>query len=135
SLEVAGLQILSGAAKEVDVASRGEVRLDWRVRAQQVDKATLTAKALTDEESDALEMSLPVNSPGLKMAVAKGGAVVAGQKTSFELNYPANVHPGSRLLTVRLSPSIAGSLFGALEYLTSFPYGCVGQTMSRFLPT
>src|SRR5207249_263798 len=34
----------------------------------------------------------------------------------------------------RLSPSIAGSLFGALEYLTSFPYGCVEQTMSSFLP-
>jgi uncharacterized protein YfaS (alpha-2-macroglobulin family) len=38
------------------------------------------------------------------------------------------------LLTVRVSPSIAGSLFSAVEYLTSFPYGCVEQTMSSFLP-
>ena len=28
----------------------------------------------------------------------------------------------------------AGSLFGALDYLTTFPYGCVEQTMSSFLP-
>jgi len=35
---------------------------------------------------------------------------------------------------IHVSPSITGSLFGALEYLTSFPYGCVEQTMSSFLP-
>ena len=34
--------------------SRGEVKVDWRVRAQQVRSATITGKALTDEESDAL---------------------------------------------------------------------------------
>jgi len=44
------------------------------------------------------------------------------------------VQPGSRLLGIRVSPSIAGSLFGALDYLTAFPYGCVEQTMSSFLP-
>jgi uncharacterized protein YfaS (alpha-2-macroglobulin family) len=37
-------------------------------------------------------------------------------------------------MSLRVSPSIAGSLFGALDYLTSFPYGCVEQTMSSFLP-
>ena len=31
-------------------------------------------------------------------------------------------------------PSIAGSVFAALDYLTSYPYGCTEQTMSSFLP-
>ena len=44
------------------------------------------------------------------------------------------MQPGSRLLGIRVSPSIAGSLFGALDYLTTYPYGCVEQTMSSFLP-
>jgi alpha-2-macroglobulin len=35
---------------------------------------------------------------------------------------------------VSVSPSIAGSIFGALDYLTSYPYGCTEQTMSGFLP-
>src|SRR5207248_1272596 len=47
---------------------------------------------------------------------------------------PERVEPGSRSLSIRISPSIASSLFGALDYLTSFPYGCVEQTMSSFLP-
>jgi uncharacterized protein YfaS (alpha-2-macroglobulin family) len=33
-----------------------------------------------------------------------------------------------------VTPSVAGTIFGALEYLTSFPYGCTEQTMSSFLP-
>ena len=33
-----------------------------------------------------------------------------------------------------MSPSVAGAVFGALDYLTTFPYGCTEQTMSSFLP-
>ena len=33
-----------------------------------------------------------------------------------------------------MTPSIAGSVFAALDYLTSYPYGCTEQTMSSFLP-
>ena len=35
---------------------------------------------------------------------------------------------------VRLAPSVAATALGALEYLTSYPYGCVEQTMNSFLP-
>jgi len=38
------------------------------------------------------------------------------------------------VMRIEASPSIAGTLFGALDYLTSFPYGCTEQTMSSFLP-
>ena len=35
----------------------------------------MTAEALTDEESDALEMDLPVNPPGVPVRQAKGGTL------------------------------------------------------------
>ena len=126
--------MLDGATRDVHVPSRGEVRVDWRVRAQQVRSATITGKALTNEESDALELELPVNVPGVKLSQARGGSLAAGGSAAFDLAFPAKVQPGSRSLAIRVSPSIAGSLFGALDYLTSFPYGCVEQTMSSFLP-
>jgi uncharacterized protein YfaS (alpha-2-macroglobulin family) len=134
SLDATGLDMLDGATRDLEIPSRGEIKLDWRVRAQQVRAATLTGKALTNEESDALEMDLPVNVPGIAMARAHGGAMSAGGTAAFDLAFPDKVQPGSRLLSVRLAPSIAGSLFGALDYLVSFPYGCVEQTMSSFLP-
>jgi alpha-2-macroglobulin len=134
SLDLKGLDVLEGATREIRVLPRAEVRLDWRVRAQQVRNAVVTGKALTDEESDAFELELPVNIPGVKLSQARGGSVTAGSSAAFDLTFPAKVQPGSRLLGIRVSPSIAGSLFGALDYLTTFPYGCVEQTMSSFLP-
>jgi hypothetical protein len=134
SLDLKGLDLLDGATREVRVLPRAEVRLDWRVRAQQVRKALVTGQAITDEESDALELELPVEIPGVKLSQARGGSLAAGTSVSFDLTFPAKVQPGSRRLGLFVSPSIAGSLFGALDYLTTFPYGCVEQTMSSFLP-
>ena len=134
SLDVTGLEILEGATKDVQIPSRGEAKVDWRVRAAQVRAASITGKALTDEESDALQLDLPVNVPGVKLSQARGGSINAGGSTAFDLTFPEKVVPRSRSISVRVSPSLAGSLFAALDYLTSFPYGCVEQTMSSFLP-
>ncbi|HKE28200.1 MAG TPA: alpha-2-macroglobulin family protein, partial [Bryobacteraceae bacterium] len=134
SLEASGLDIVEGATRDVQVLSRSEAKVDWRVRAKQVRSVTITGKALTDEESDALQLDLPVNVPGVKLSQSGAGSFNGGGEASFDLTFPGHVEPGSRALSVRVAPSIAGSLFGALEYLTSFPYGCVEQTMSSFLP-
>lgn len=134
SLDMKGLDVLSGATQQIDIPSRGEARLDWRVRVEQVRSAVITGKALTNEESDAIELSLPVNIPGVKLTEARRGAVTPGSSAVFDLNFPDKIQPGSRAISIQVSPSIAGSLFGALDFLTTFPYGCVEQTMSSFLP-
>jgi len=38
-------------------------------------------------------------------------------------------------LKLTTSPSLAAGLIDSLDYLVGFPYGCVEQTMSRFLPS
>jgi len=134
SLDVQGLDILNGATQTVSVPSRGEVRVDWRVKAKAVTTAKLKASALTNEESDALEMDIPVNFPGVLLSESKGSSLVAGASAALSLAFPDGVEPGSRKLTVRMSPTIAGALFNAVDYLTTFPYGCTEQTMSSFLP-
>src|SRR4029453_13921755 len=53
---------------------------------------------------------------------------------SFNLDLPARADTQARPLRIEASPSIASALFGALDYLTSYPYGCTEQTMSSFLP-
>ena len=135
SLDVKGLDVVDGATRDVRVLPRAEARLDWRVRVQQVRSAVITGKALTDEESDALELELPVNIAGREDRAARrvDRSTPGGRGASISPSRQ-KVQPGSRLLAIRVAPSIAGSLFGALDYLTSFPYGCVEQTMSSFLP-
>ena len=135
SLALKGLDILDGQTREIEVPSRGEAKLDWRVRAQSVSEADLLAKALTNEESDALELTLPVIPFGVKLNDAKSGSILAADATDdVTITLPGNPDQSAPSLDVTLSSSVAGSLFNALDYLTSYPYGCTEQTMSSFLP-
>jgi alpha-2-macroglobulin len=135
SLALKGLDILDGQTREIEVPSRGEAKLDWRVRAQSVSEADLLAKALTNEESDALELTLPVIPFGVKLSDAKSGSILAADASDdVTITLPGNPDQSAPTLDVTLSSSVAGSLFNALDYLTSYPYGCTEQTMSSFLP-
>lgn len=134
SLEAKGLDTLDGATRDVAIPSRGSVTINWRMRAQNVRNVTLLGKALTDQESDAVELELPVNPPGVKLSQARAGSFASGGEAAFPLTFPPEAASGSRMLEISVNSSIAGTLFSALDYLTGFPYGCVEQTMSSFLP-
>jgi len=135
SLELSGAQLLSPASETVTLPPNGEHRVDWRVSAQQVGQLRLLAKALTDTESDAVEMTMDIVPHGLKQTAGAVTTVTQndGEQT-LSLDLPANPDAQARSLRIEAAPSIAGTLFGALDYLTSFPYGCTEQTMSSFLP-
>ena len=111
------------------------MKVDYRVRVLDVDSASVLGKALTDVESDAMELTLPVVPFGVKLAVSKSGSIAARNgDTSQSLTFPEGIEAGTRKLTISVTPSIAGTVFAALDYLTSYPYGCTEQTMSSFLP-
>ncbi|MGA7651171.1 MAG: MG2 domain-containing protein [Terracidiphilus sp.] len=135
ALDVAGVDVLSGQQQTVNVPAKGEAHVDWRVKARVTGNAVLTAKALTNEESDALEMTLPVLPFGVKQRAAGSGVVFSGPgQNQWSFSYPANSDAGTRGLTITVAPSVAGTVFDALDYLASYPWGCTEQTMSSFLP-
>ena len=135
SLELNGAELVGESTQTVTIPRDGQYRVDWQVRASQPGELRLLAKALTDAESDAVEMTMPVVPHGLKQTI--GGAVALtqndGEQTqSFNLAHHPDIH--ARSLKIEAAPSVVGTMFGALDYLTSFPYGCTEQTMSGFLP-
>ena len=66
--------------------------MDWRVKAHVTGNAVLTAKALTNEESDALEMTLPVLPFGVKQRAAGSGVVFSGAgQSQWSYSYPAEL--------------------------------------------
>ncbi len=135
SLETKGLDLQDGGQRQVSVPTKGEQRQDWHVHAQNVHQSDLLAKALTNEESDALEINLPVIPFGVKLSDSKAGAVTkATGEDQVTVNLPGDPVTAAPTLSVNISPSIGGSIFSALDYLTSYPYGCTEQTMSGFLP-
>ena len=62
SLELDGnnLQATDTAPKTVEIAARGETRVDWRVKALHEGEATIRMKAVADNDGDAVERKLPV---------------------------------------------------------------------------
>ncbi|HLW53739.1 MAG TPA: MG2 domain-containing protein [Candidatus Angelobacter sp.] len=135
SLDVKGLTQQETAAVKVNVPSKADQRADWHVHAQNVRESDLLAKALTNQESDAMEITLPVIPYGVKLPDTRSGTVAAANgQAQATINLPGDPMTAAPTLSVSISPSIAGSIFGALDYLTSYPYGCTEQTMSGFLP-
>ena len=135
SLAVEGLETVSGSEQTVSVPSRGEATVLWRLRASALGMAKLTATAITDAESDALELSFPVEADGVQKTLARSGVIAAAKELAdSDIVFPANTDAAAHSLRIEVSSSIAGSLLSALDYLTSFPYGCTEQTMSSYLP-
>ena len=134
SLDATGVDILSGLPQQVTVAPRADATILYRLRASAVGNATLTAKALSSPESDAMQITLPVHPAGVAETIASSGVITNSGDQSALVNFPGGTDPAAHSLTVQVSPSIAGSLFSALDYLTTFPYGCTEQTMSSLLP-
>lgn len=131
SLGAPGLELLESAEKYVTLASKASARVEFRVRVKAGTESTITAKAITDEESDAIEVSLPIEGYGTLLSQGASGVLVDAQSASAQLDAPGD---GRRSVQVRIAPSLAGSLLASLEYLTRFPYGCTEQTLSSFVP-
>jgi uncharacterized protein YfaS (alpha-2-macroglobulin family) len=112
-----------------------KARINWLVDAVKDGNASVKMTAQTDEESDAVEMKFPVVVHGVQRFASQSGVLKDGNKTVVQINIPKERRFGASTLNVQLNPSIAATMLDALPYLSDYPYGCVEQTMSRFLPT
>ncbi len=123
------------AAMHATIAPADEQRLDWRFTADRVGPASVTGKAVGARGGDAVELTLPVEPAGLRRDVGVSGTVSHGGSSHTTLMIPAESNPAARSVQISLAPSLAGSLLGALDFLTGFPYGCTEQTLSAYLPS
>ncbi len=130
------LEPLGESARSVEIAEGSEQRVDWRVKVVHEGQAVIRMKALTDEESDAAQMTFPAYVHGMLKTEAFAGVIRPDQeKAQVVLRVPAERKPDQSRLEVRYSPTLAGALVDALPYLADYPYGCTEQTLNRFLPT
>ncbi len=135
SLEVDGAQLQNSGKQTVTITKQGEHRIDWQISAPNAGEIKLLAKALTDTESDAVELPLTVVPRGLHQVKNESTSFSdENAEKTFSMNLPPNADARARSFKIEVAPSIAGTLFGALDYLTTYPYGCTEQTMSSFLP-
>src|SRR5262249_45348430 len=74
-LEGGTLESLTDASVKLSVPAGGERRVDWRVKVKEEGTATVRMKALTDEESDAMQMSFPCKVHGMLKTESFSGVI------------------------------------------------------------
>ncbi|MBD3240602.1 MAG: hypothetical protein GF331_08470 [Chitinivibrionales bacterium] len=127
---------LAGPAKRnATIAKNGTVRMDWPVHVLQAGSVTFYTEVRSKLGGDAESRTYPILYHGIQQVVSDAGVLTENEsRASAALPSPEDAAPGSRTLTIEYAPTLAYSLFESLDYLTGYPYGCVEQTMSRFLP-
>ncbi|MGI9430333.1 MAG: MG2 domain-containing protein [Bythopirellula sp.] len=123
------------AIEIVEVEAGGEQRVDWRVKVAREGLATIRMSALTDTESDAMQLSFPVHVHGMQKTDSYTGVVrPSASSAQFSISIPEARRPEQTRLELRYTPTLAGAMVDALPYLIDYPYGCTEQTLNRFLP-
>jgi uncharacterized protein YfaS (alpha-2-macroglobulin family) len=138
SLELEGktLEPMNDLNRSVQIESNGETRVDWRVKVLDEGEAVVRMKAMTDEESDAMEQKFPCYIHGMLKMDSYSGAIRPKDETGkFTFSVPEKRRPKQSRIEVRYSPTLAGAMVDALPYLVDYPYGCTEQTLNKFLPT
>jgi uncharacterized protein YfaS (alpha-2-macroglobulin family) len=129
------LKLPAKVEQVIEVPAGGEQRVDWRVTAAHEGEAVLQFSALTDQESDAVEVKLPVYVHGMFKMDSFSGMLRPDQNAgSFEVDVPNERRAEQTRLEVQYSPTLAGAMVDALPYLIDYPYGCTEQTLNRFVP-
>ncbi|HEX4069604.1 MAG TPA: alpha-2-macroglobulin family protein, partial [Planctomycetaceae bacterium] len=136
ALEGKSLVPLGETSRTVKIDAGGETRVDWRVKAVEHGEAVVRMQALTDEESDAMQMHFPVRVHGMLKTESYAGAIRPDRESSlFEITVPSKRRAADTLLEIRYSPTLAGAMVDALPYLVSYPHDTTDCTLYRFLPT
>ncbi len=128
---------LSGSAKEAKVAAAAQDVNTYTLSAASQGAATLTAAA-SGAVSDAMEIAIPVLPNGMEQVKYQGGWLKPQGEGdldySFNMAFPDGTDLSTASLHLTAGSAILGTMVEALDYLTTYPYGCVEQTMSGFLP-
>lgn len=111
----------------------GQRRVDLRVRATAPGTADIVVQAMAGDVGDAMARSLPVLEHGIEAWLSDSGKL-DGPALELDFELPAARREGSTRMTVQVAPSIAVTMLDALPYLVHYPYGCIEQTLSRFVP-
>lgn len=126
-------ELMGKTSQRVNVRAGGRAKVEFRVRAKGAGLATVRAEARSRGGSDAMELTIPVQAYGAtgqnSIAVVTSGG---NWKGSVEL--PPTANPKSALLDLLVDKGELTAIRSALPFLARYPYGCVEQTMSRFLP-
>jgi len=125
---------LLASEQVLEIAPQGERAVDFPVRLVRDGSLRVRVTAQCPAGSDGTETTVPVLVHGVERMLAQGGVMRDEKQVRLAIDLPKERRPGSSELVVQLNPSLGAVMLDALPYLADYPYGCIEQTVSRFVP-
>jgi uncharacterized protein YfaS (alpha-2-macroglobulin family) len=131
---------LGGKPKATEtIGARSSYKATWPVTLQPatdgiLEQARFTMRASAGALDDAVEITLPVYNYSTPEVTGTSGQVAQEESRLELVRLPADADRSRGQLDLKLEPSLAAGMLGGLKYLEHYPYECIEQTMSRFLP-
>jgi len=141
-LEGQGVTISGQASQKVTVKAHDKERVEWPVEVQDADAANLVFSVSGGGLSDASkptaglppDQRLPIYRYSTPETVATAGMLDRTGERLEVVALPPRLDTTQGDLTVRIDPSLAAGMTDGLKWLEHFPYECVEQIVSKFLP-
>jgi uncharacterized protein YfaS (alpha-2-macroglobulin family) len=123
--------------ESVQIPAGDSARVRFPLRVGDGNDATFEFSATMGAHQDALRMSLPVNRPYIyqRKVLARGELGSAGNmRFELPLSWDADLIAKDSMVSVTVDRTGMSELEPSLRYLIEYPYGCLEQTLSRFIP-
>jgi len=134
NLSAAGLSLTGEAHQTVEVPAGDKVKATWPVEVLPGDSVKVRMWASAGELYDGREDRLPVYRYSTPEVVATAGQLSEPGIRQEIIQLPREFDPTQGGLEVQIDGSLTAASRDALDYLEHYPYECVEQTVSRFLP-
>ncbi|MCB1180158.1 MAG: hypothetical protein KDK36_21450, partial [Leptospiraceae bacterium] len=134
NMEVEGEKLSSESDEYFSLPSQGSARDIYKLTIpENKENLELKYSISSGEYKDALLEKVPVNTFGNPHRILASGDTLDNTNVDIPLkNDEYDFTP--KELEIILYPNITGRILSSLNYLDSYPYGCVEQTLNKFLP-
>jgi uncharacterized protein YfaS (alpha-2-macroglobulin family) len=129
-----GLELQGDAGQTVTVPAGDAAKVVWPVTVVPGDQVQVRMWASSGDLYDGREDTLPVYHYSTPEVVATAGYLPEAGLRQEIVQLPHVFDPSQGELTVQVDGSLTAATQDALSYLEHYPYECVEQTVSRFLP-
>ncbi len=124
------IDVIGSKQRTITVAHGSDERVDWKVYIKERSIGNITICSYTNEESDCMNVLVPIIPYGTKKIETISG-IVENNETTEIIEFNVN---SSGMANMYVTSSLIGDALDSLDYLIHYPYGCMEQTMSAFLP-
>ncbi len=108
-----------------------EIRFDYQAP-EQIGPATFNFQAAMGKFTDGLTITIPVEVPRMKESDALYESTQDSANESIIV--PQDIHPGLGEIQLTAASTALGGLENSVNYLITYPYGCLEQRLSCVLP-